>query len=159
MNSVSNLLPTVKKDFPDLKFVAGEDFHWSPKDHIIYYASHQKVANHGVWALLHEIAHAQLDHQSYSNDFDLIKIENKAWQQAAKLANKYGITINKEHIQDCLDTYRDWLHSRAKCPNCHVVSVQRDDKLYQCFNCKTVWRVPTSPTSKINKTVIKNSAT
>lgn len=158
MNSINNLLPLIKKDFPDLIFVVGEDFHWSPKDSKVYYSTHQKVAEHGVWALLHEVAHAQLGHQSFNNDFDLLRIESKTWQQAVKLGKKYGVVINKDHIQDCLDTYRDWVHNRSKCPNCKVVSMQRDDQLYQCFNCKTVWKVPNSPQNTTIQKIIKNSS-
>ena len=74
MNNVSNILPIIKKDFPDIKFVQGNDFHWSPKDNTVYYSTHQKIAKQGIWALLHEVAHAQLGHVSYDNDFDLSSI-------------------------------------------------------------------------------------
>jgi hypothetical protein len=154
MNSVSNLLLVIKRDFSHLKFLAGEDFHWSPKDNTIYYSTHQKNAKHGVWALLHEVAHAQLGHQDFNNDFDLIKIESKTWQEAVKIGKKYKVKIDKDHIQDCLDTYRDWLHNRARCPKCEVISLQRDDHLYQCFNCNTVWKI-SNHLNTANKRVIK----
>ena len=155
MNSIDNLLPLLKRDFPDLSFVPGEDFHWSPKYSRITYTTHQTVADHGVWALLHELAHAILGHIQYDNDFDLLKLESMTWQQAKILAKRYGIVISTEHVQDCLDTYRDWLHNRARCPQCDVVSFQRSDKLYQCFNCKTVWKVPRSPLSKTSRQIVK----
>lgn len=158
MNSINNLLPAIKKDYPNIKFAVGEDFHWSPKDNTIYYSSHQQSAEHGTWALLHEVAHAQLGHQTYLNDFDLIKLESKTWQLAYKLGKKYSVNIDKEYIQDCIDTYRDWLHSRATCPNCNIVSMQRDDLLYQCFNCKTTWKVPSHPLTKTKKVIIKNNS-
>ena len=127
MNSIDNILVLLKQDYPTLKFKRGKDFHWSSKTNTVYYSSHQSVADHGVWALLHEVAHAQLGHKTYYNDYDLLKIENETWIRTIKIASNYNITIDKDHIQDCLDTYRDWLHNRAKCPKCKVVSLQQDD--------------------------------
>ena len=121
MNSVNNLLPILKKDFPDLKFVPGETFFWSPKDNKITYTTHQQIADHGVWALLHEVAHAILGHKAYQNDFELLKLESATWQKAKNLGKKYGVSIDNNHIQDCLDTYRDWLHNRSRCNNCGVL--------------------------------------
>jgi hypothetical protein len=155
MNSVQNLLPLIKKDFPDITFESGEKFLWWPKDNKIIYTSHHTNVDHGIWALFHELAHASLGHKNYSNDFELIKLESATWQKAKILAKKYGIEISNDHIQDCLDTYRDWLHGRACCPKCQVVSLQSDDRTYRCFNCKTRWRVPKSQDSLvIRKTVL-----
>jgi hypothetical protein len=155
MNSIDNLLPQLKIDFPDLKFVPGEDFHWSPRDNTITYTTHHSIAEHGVWALLHELAHATLGHVQYDNDFDLLKLESATWQKARNLGKKYHIVISSSHIQDCLDTYRDWLHNRSQCPKCGVVSIQRPDNLYQCFNCRTTWKVPQSSSKRPIKRVIK----
>ncbi len=152
MNSISNILPKVRLDFPHLRFEPGDTFRWTPKQNLITYTSHQDNAEHGVWALLHEIAHAELGHVSYKGDFDLLQLEVTAWHHAHKLAKKYGISIDKEHVQDCLDTYRDWLHTRASCPVCNVVSLQRSDGLYQCFNCRSRWRVPRSPLCRVSRT-------
>jgi hypothetical protein len=154
MNSINNLLPILEKDFPDIEFIPGEVFYWSPRENKITYTTHQANADHGVWALLHELAHATLGHEHYENDFELVRLESATWQQARILAKKYGISINSDHIQDCLDTYRDWLYSRAKCPECSVVSIQRTDGLYQCFNCKTTWKVSKSPLCRANRQVV-----
>jgi hypothetical protein len=157
MNSVANLLPILEKDYPDIKFIPGKTFAWSPRKGVIMYTSHQANSDHGVWALLHEVAHATLKHKDCNNDFDLLKLERTTWEQACEIGKKYGISIDNEHIQDCLDTYRDWLHDRASCPNCKVVSLQRQDGLYKCFNCKTAWQVSNSRRSLITrKTIIEN---
>jgi ribosomal protein L37AE/L43A len=142
MNSVSNLLPTLQKDYPNIKFEAGEIFFWSPRENKITYTTHQDNADHGVWALLHEVAHASLRHANYNNDFELLKLESATWQKARSIGKKYGVNIDNEHIQDCLDTYRDWLHNRARCSKCGVVSLQRSDGIYQCFNCRKTWDTP-----------------
>lgn len=154
MNSIQNILPTVKKDYKNIKFIAGETFLWSPKKQTITYTTHQIDAQHGVWALIHELAHAELSHNSYKSDFDLLKLESKAWEQAKYIAKRYDIKIDNDHIQDCLDTYRDWLHKRACCPNCSVVTVQRKDRIYQCFNCQTTWKVPSSPMCRVTRRVV-----
>lgn len=154
MNSINNILPELQKDFPDITFKNGDSFLWSPRERKISYTTHQDVAEHGVWALLHEVSHAALGHVHYDNDFELLKLESTAWQYAKKLGKKYNVSIDGEHIQDCLDTYRDWLHKRAKCPNCEVISLQRTDKLYQCFNCKTTWSVPNSPLCRVTRRVV-----
>lgn len=155
MNSIDNILPALKQDYPDITFKNGELFFWSPRERKITYTTHQTVAEHGVWALLHEVAHAALDHTHYNHDFELLKLESTAWQYAKRLGKRYGVDIDSEHIQDCLDTYRDWLHTRAKCPKCSVVSLQRSDSLYQCFNCKTTWSVPRSPLCRVTRRVVK----
>jgi len=154
MNSISNILPALKKDYPDITFINGESFFWSPREKKITYTTHQDIAEHGVWALLHEVSHAALGHTAYENDFELLKLEAATWQYAKRIGKKYSISIDGEHIQDCLDTYRDWLHTRAKCPACSVVSLQRSDGLYQCFNCKTTWSVPRSPLCRVTRRVI-----
>jgi hypothetical protein len=154
MTSIANILPIIQSDFPYINFTAGENFFWSPKDNKITYTSHQMDATHGVWALLHEVAHADLNHQHYLSDFELLQLEIKAWQHAKTIGKKYHIEIEHNHIQDCLDTYRDWLHLRAKCPKCTVISLQRPDSIYQCFNCKTTWQVPKSPLCRVTRQII-----
>ena len=155
MDSIEQLLPIVKKDFPEISFLEGESFIWSPKTKTISYSTHQQPDNQGVWSLLHEIAHAELGHANYNTDFSLLRIETDAWTKAEKIASNYNIVIDPNHIQDCLDTYRDWLHKRAKCPTCSVVSIQRKDLTYQCFNCTTLWKVPRSPICRIRRQVVK----
>ena len=114
---------------------------------------------HGVWALLHEIAHAQLEHKKYGTDFSLLKLETQAWSLAKQISIRYNVTIDEDYVQDCLDTYRDWLHKRAKCPTCGVVSLQRKDLIYQCFNCSTNWQVPRSPLCQVSRRIVKTPKT
>jgi hypothetical protein len=140
---MKKLLETLKTDLPSLQFVAGEAFYWSPKDNTINYKLDLENET-SVWALLHEVAHCLLQHTTYNSDFELMQLEVAAWHKAEKLAKHYGVTIDPEHIQDCLDTYRDWLHRRSTCPTCGVVSLQKDSQTYQCFNCQTQWHVSNS---------------
>lgn len=139
-NLVESFITRLSKDFPELTFKPGGRDHWSPKTNTITYKPGMpfKETRYGV---LHELAHAKLGHTNYHNDFELLKLEGLAWELAAKIGKKYGVKISSEHIQDCLDTYRDWLHARSQCPTCGVHVLQKDPYHYRCFNCHTEWKV------------------
>jgi hypothetical protein len=138
------LLERLRADYPTLTFVEGESFYWSPADRTVTYYHATKQPRIALWALLHEAGHALLGHTGYDSDFELMQLEVGAWQKAKLLGKKYQVKIDTEHIEDCLDTYRDWLHRRSTCPTCRTVSVQKDKTTYECFNCHTVWHVTAS---------------
>jgi hypothetical protein len=135
----SSLAQKVEADYPQFIFKPGSQEHWSPKTNTITYE--RSGAKDGQFGLLHELAHALLGHRNYKSDFELLKLESQAWHKAAKIAKNYGIKIDEEHIQNCLDTYRDWLHRRSKCPTCGMHAPQTDARTYQCFNCGATWKV------------------
>lgn len=135
------LIKTLQAQFPAIKFVPGRQFCWSPvKQEVIY-----KVGARGQaakWSLLHETGHALLDHTTYHADVELLCLEVTAWKAARDLAQQVNLPIDEDHIQDCLDTYRDWLHRRSICPDCSSKCLQQADFVhYRCFNCHKVWRV------------------
>ncbi|MBX4201993.1 hypothetical protein KW803_03855 [Candidatus Saccharibacteria bacterium] len=129
------LVAELSADYPQFVFEVGTQEHWSPKTKTITYELGQD------YGLLHELAHALLGHTNYHSDFELLKLESLAWQTAAKIGKKYGVIIDEDHIQNCLDTYRDWLHRRSKCPTCGVHVMQSNIKTYKCFNCGASWQV------------------
>lgn len=141
-NIMDQLVNKLSKSLPGVSFVAGSSFYWSPKNLQIHYINDDDENN--IWALLHEASHAILDHTSYNSDFELLHLEVAAWEEAKDLAKKFKIKIDEEHIQDCLDTYRDWLHQRSTCPTCSTVSFQSSVNEYRCHNCYTTWRVSNS---------------
>lgn len=143
-HKMDELLDKLKADNPNLAFVRGDSFYWSPKGRTITYAAGSTQPEIAKWSLLHEVSHGLLGHEVYRSDFELMQLEVAAWQQARALAKHYGIKIDPEHVQDCLDTYRDWLHGRAACPTCGTVSMQQDPHTYACFNCGTSWHVSNS---------------
>jgi hypothetical protein len=130
----------VSSDYPQFSFKQGTQEHWSPKAQTIMYNPAQplKKLRYGV---LHELAHALLDHTDYKSDFELLKLEAKAWELAAQIGKKYDVLIDNEHIQNCLDTYRDWLHRRSTCPSCETHVLQDSPSSYRCFNCGVSWQV------------------
>lgn len=130
--------------YPSLHFSAGKQFCWSPETGEIFYIEGSDN-EHAVWSLLHETGHALLEHAGYQADVELLRLEVDAWKKARELADSLGVVIDENHVQDCLDTYRDWLYKRSICPTCHTKCLQQDDHIhYRCFNCHTVWRVSSS---------------
>jgi predicted RNA-binding Zn-ribbon protein involved in translation (DUF1610 family) len=130
----------VAKDYPQFKFSPGPQEHWSPSTGTITYSQTEPL-DELRYGLLHELAHALLGHNTYRSDFELLKLESQAWELAAKIAKEYRVKLDPDHIQDCLDTYRDWLHRRSKCPTCGMHVLQKDAVSYKCFNCGTTWQV------------------
>src|SRR4051812_39841498 len=96
-------------DYPQFNFEPGPQELWSPKTNMITYSQSEPLTELR-YGLLHELAHALLGHNSYNSDFELLKLETEAWDLAVKIGKKYKIRLDPDHIQDCLDTYRDWLH-------------------------------------------------
>lgn len=135
------LLSQLQSILPDLSFVPGNKFHWSPRYKTVNYKQDKLDTPEGMWALLHEAGHGQLAHRNFRSDFELLQLEIAAWQQAKQLAAKFEIVINQDHIEDCLDTYRDWLHRRSTCPTCYSHALQRETGEYHCHNCNTDWHV------------------
>lgn len=130
----------ISRDYSQFIFRPGRREHWSPKTNTITYnleENYQELQ----YGLLHELSHALLNHDNYHSDFELLKLETQAWDLAAKIGKKYGVKLDDGHIQDCLDTYRDWLHRRSTCPVCGVHVLQKDSQTYQCFNCRSTWSV------------------
>ncbi len=127
-------------DYPQFKFRPGRQDHWSPKTGTITY-NQRETSKQLKYGVLHELAHALLDHTTYNNDFELLQLETLAWELAAKLGRRYGLKIDEEHVQNCLDTYRDWLHKRSLCPTCGMHVIQHTPHAYKCFNCQSIWHV------------------
>jgi hypothetical protein len=139
MEKILNKLSVV---LPGIKFTPSDSFYWSPKNSEVYYIPVDNKEN--IWSLLHEVSHAKLGHNSFSTDFELLKLEVEAWEESKIIAKKLGQNIDEDHIQDCLDTYRDWLHQRSTCPSCSNVCLQNSPNEYKCHNCYTVWNVSNS---------------
>ncbi len=138
------LLASLKTAYPHLEFASGKQFSWSPETHEIIY----KIGTDDQrdrWSLLHETGHALLGHTAYQADYSLLRLEVAAWEKARELAAQFAVVLDEDHVQDCLDTYRDWLYKRSICPSCASKCLQQDDYAhYRCYNCHAVWRVTPS---------------
>lgn len=139
--------PLIKKLsvlYPEFTFVPATSFYWSPETAEIYYDDVSDQPSN-IWSLLHETSHALLDHTSYKADLELLHLEVAAWNHALTLAAEHSVVIDEDYIQDCLDTYRDWLYRRSLCPGCGAQCLQIDStNFYRCFNCHSHWHVSPS---------------
>ena len=141
---MNRLVEKLHSKYPNLKFTSSDSFYWSPESNEIFYDEKAK-GKIAEWSLIHEVGHALLQHKSYDADYMLLKLEIEAWEKAKEISKDLNIDIDKNHIENCLDTYRDWLYKRSICPKCTNKSLQQNDfKHYECFNCHMRWRVTTS---------------
>jgi hypothetical protein len=153
---MEKLIVKLQTSFPNLSFAAGRQFYWSPENGAIFYKTEAK-GREAAWSLLHETGHALLDHQSYQADVELLRLEVAAWGKARELAALFNITIDESHIDNCLDTYRDWLYRRSICPDCGTKCLQQSDFVhYRCFNCHKVWRVTAGRFTRAYRSQKKN---
>ncbi len=151
---LTNLLDTLRKEFPDITFTSGEHFFWSPSTATITYTPEGDPA-----LLLHEVSHAALQHDTYLRDIELITLERDAWEHAKTLAKKYGIHLDTEKIESHLDTYREWLHARSTCPTCTATGYQSGGQTYTCPACLEVWKVNEARICQLRRTRVPSPPT
>ena len=125
------LLTRLEADFPELKFRQGKKFAFRPPRTIVLGPA-EPLAE---LLLLHEVSHAVLGHKTFRMDVERLKMEVAAWEKARELAAKYGIEVDEDLIQGELDTYRDWLHQKSRCPKCGLTRFQTPDARYYCPRC------------------------
>lgn len=142
-DNLQELIKSIKKDFVDITFEISDNNSYSWRSKTIFYKS-KKDFKTSASSILHELGHLQSEHKTYKSDIELLIIETEAWKKAQILSKKYGLKIDKEYIEDCLDSYRDWLHKRSTCPNCSQNGIQKDELIYICLNCSQVWQVSQS---------------
>ncbi len=136
MRSITSLAIKLRADFTKFQFSSSDEFRWSPSELTIFY---DKTSSDCA-SLLHELAHAVLDHRTYAKDIELIERERDAWAYARHtLAPIYNIQIDEDIVEDSLDTYRNWLHARSTCPECQATGLQTKNNEYKCLVCFTKW--------------------
>lgn len=131
---------------------AGPGFSWQYRTHTITYDDRDPAAEA---LLLHEAAHAILDHRDYAYDVHLLEMERAAWDNARILARRFGVKIQAKTIEEALDTYRDWLHARSLCPRCGSTGVQDGRLNYTCLACHRQWRANEARTCQLRRYRIK----
>ena len=121
----------IKTDFPELTIRDGKKFAFRPPKTVMV------GPEEDFWELLllHEVAHAVLRHKTFRLDAERLKMEAAAWDKATELAKIYGIEIDEDFVQNQLDTYRDWLHKKSRCPKCGLTRFQTPDGQYSCPRC------------------------
>ena len=129
------------KSYADYEFVESDEFLFDAADDIIYYSASDLDTLQGRVALLHEVAHAQLNHFDYSSDLELVLMECRAWQHTRQLAQAHDLAIDEVYVEDCLQGYADWLTERSTCPQCQNFSLQTPTGAYRCFRCQQSWHI------------------
>lgn len=142
-----SLIKSLKTDYPQFVFKEASSFLWSHAENTIYYAS----LDDDCGLLFHELAHALLNHTDYNRDIELIAMEREAWDKAKLISKDYDVSIDEDFIQSNLDTYRDWLHTRSKCPKCGSTGLQIKKNNYKCLACNHQWRVNEARTCALRR--------
>ena len=125
------LVDKLKVDYPDFCFRKGRKFAFRPPRTIVIGPKEP----HDSLLLLHEVGHAILGHQDFRTDARRIKMEREAWEKARELCVKYGVLYDEEVVECELDTYRDWLDKKSRCPSCRLTRFQTPDGEYHCPHC------------------------
>lgn len=137
---MQSIIRQIKISFPSIKFREGEIFVWRPRTRQILHPPLKNVQD--INSLLHEVAHAELEHIDFNLDIELLSHEVAAWEHTRhKLAPMFDIKIDENFIEEQLDTYRLWLHSRSLCPKCGHNGFQTNQNTYSCNNCRCLWHV------------------
>jgi hypothetical protein len=147
-------LDYVSKEFPHIRLEKGTKFSWNASAKTITYPASADSESTFVHGLFHEVAHSILKHEGFRHDIDLLKKERDAWSEAKKLLERFDHVLDSEHVEDCLDTYRDWIYLRAACPQCELVGTQSDAVHYSCPYCLISWNVPGSRLCEVTQRVI-----
>lgn len=151
MPSTTSLITKLQTDFPLFLFATGDAFHWAPHEKTVYYPADSS----DIASLLHELSHAILDHQQFTRDIQLVEYEQAAWHHAVEvLSPRYHIAIDSEQVETSLDTYRDWLHARSRCPQCDATGLQTKQHIYSCLSCHAKWHVNDARVCELRRTII-----
>lgn len=155
-----SLFNRIRSDFPEIVFEESSRFSWHAGTMRVSYVLTASNEISGIWALLHELGHALLNHRDFGTDIELLNKEVSAWEKAHEIAHKYDLEIDQNYVEDNLDSYRDWLHLRSTCPKCHERCLQADKYTYRCINCHAEWKVNRSrlcrPYRKLRQTINKS---
>ena len=129
MNSL--LLSKIKSDYPNIKFRQGRKFSFRPPKTIVLGPEEQ----HDSLLLLHELGHALLGHRDFDTDIKRLKMEREAWEKARELALLYDVEFSDEVAEAELETYRNYLDQKSRCPKCRLTRFQTPDGVYHCPKC------------------------
>lgn len=86
--------------------------------------------------LLHELGHYLCGHREFGTLIKRLKMEREAWDKARELCDKYEISYDEEVVERELDTYREWLDVKSRCPVCGLARFQTPDGAWHCPFCE-----------------------
>ena len=128
----AEFLEGLRRDFGEFRFKMGRKFAFRPPKTIVI----GPPEPFSELLALHEVSHAICKHKTFKMDVERLKMEVQAWEKARELASCYGIEVDEEIVQRELDTYRDWLHQKSRCPKCGLTRFETPDGVYHCPRCE-----------------------
>lgn len=150
MPSISWLIDKITDDYPEICVEIGEKCAWNPDSQTITYSPDDDTST-----ILHELGHALSGHSVYSLSIELLAMEREAWSRAREVAVSYDITLDENVVEQHLDTYRDWLHSRSLCPSCASTGIEANHNSFECPNCDNRWQVNDARQCQLRRTSTK----
>ena len=149
----------LEQDFDEVKFVWNKPrFSYRLKGGVPTVFLGEPQHNFALLAL-HELGHALCRHEDYIVDIERIRIESEAWERAKTVFLKYREMVDEgvknddeksgekwnlaeilpewdeDFVQEKLDTYRDWLHTKSHCKKCGLTCYQTESGEYHCPRC------------------------
>ena len=124
------LVDRLKADYPEFLFKSGKKYMFRPPRTIFMGPEDDSLS------LLHELGHALLKHRNFDTDAKRLKMEREAWEKARELAAQYSVPFDEDLMENELDSYRDWLDHKSRCPNCKLTRYQTPDGVYHCPKCE-----------------------
>lgn len=137
----ATFLAKIKSDYPSLRFVSGRKFAYRPPRTIVFPDGFEEASfdvssdTPEALLLMHELGHALCHHRSFKTEVGRLKMEVEAWEKARELCPTYGVFVDDELIETELDSYRDWLHQKSRCPECGLTRFQTPDGNFHCPRC------------------------
>lgn len=125
------LIKKIVQDYPEVTFRVGSRFAFRPPHSVILGPYEPNY----LLLFLHELGHFLTQHYNFSTDIERLKIEREAWDHAKKICTKYKIPYDEDFAETQLDSYRDWLHTKSKCPKCGLTRYQTKNGQYHCPHC------------------------
>lgn len=125
------LLDRLVRDFPEIQFRNGKKFLFRPPKTIVLGAEEP----YDSLLLMHELGHALSRHKTFDVLATRLKMEREAWEKARELCKIYGIEYNEDIVERELDTYREWLDQKSRCPKCGLTRFQTPDGEFHCPRC------------------------
>ena len=125
----ATFLEKIKSDYPSIRIIRGKRFAFRPPRTVVYEEDGPSLL------FLHEMGHALIGRFDFRTEVERLKIEALAWEKARELCSLYGVEVDEELIETELDSYRDWLHQKSRCPDCGLTRFQTPDGAFHCPRC------------------------
>lgn len=125
----NEVLSRLRVDYPELCFIVGKRDAFRPPKTIIV------DPNGSSLSLLHEVGHALCHHRTFNTAIQRLKMEREAWEKARELCRKYEVLFDDDFVEDELDSYRNWVEKKSRCPICGLARFQSLDGNYFCPKC------------------------